>query len=173
MYLSKDIDNRFTQNRLKFNGFVTYRAIGTRLRNTFSDFNNLKFKVVKFEDLDVNQFSVAGLYDQSTDIKYVILNVSKYSDEMLFDTHVWKDFSFLVSQTIQHETIHQDQFKHREETDEKFDIDFEENLFRNRFRELEKRPDEDGVNGPGFLHFHAMKSDQQQAEILNLYEAYE
>ena len=124
MYLSKDIDNRFTQNRLKFNGFVTYRALGTRLRNTFSDFNNLKFKVVKFEDLDVNQFSVAGLYDQSTDMKYVILNVSKYSDEMLFDTHVWKDFSFLVSQTIQHETIHQDQFKHREETDEKFDIDF-------------------------------------------------
>lgn len=56
---------------------------------------------------------------------------------------------------------------------DKFDIDFEENLFRNRFRELEKRADEDGVNGPGFLHFHAMKSDQQQAEILNLYEAYE
>lgn len=124
MYLSKDIVQRFTQNRLKFNGFVSYRSIATRLRSTFSDYNNLKFKIVKIEDLDVNEFSVGGLYDQNSNTKYIILNVSKYSEEMLFDTFLWKDFSFLVSQTIQHETIHQDQFKHRKETDEKPEIDF-------------------------------------------------
>lgn len=124
MYLSKDIDQRFTQNRSKFIGFVSYRALTTRLRSTFSDFNNLKFKIVKFEDLDVNQYSVGGLYDQSSDVKYVILNLSKYSEEMMFDAHNWKEFSFIISQTIQHETIHQDQFKHREDIDEKLEIDF-------------------------------------------------
>jgi len=124
LYLSKDIDQRFTQNRNKFKGFVSYRSIATRLRNTFKGIDNLKFKVVKFEELDVNEFSVGGLYDQTTDMKYVILNLSKYSEEMLFDGHLWKDFSFLVSQTIQHETIHQDQFKHREDCDEEAEIDF-------------------------------------------------
>lgn len=124
MYLSKDIDQRFTQHRNKFKGFVSYRAIATRLRNTFKGIDNLKFKVVKFEDLDVNEFSVGGLYDQTTNTKYVILNLSKYSEEMLFDSHLWKDFYFLISQTIQHETIHQDQFKHREDCDEEADIDF-------------------------------------------------
>jgi len=56
---------------------------------------------------------------------------------------------------------------------DKFDIDFEENLFRNRFRHLEKRDDENGVDGPGFLHFHAMKTDQQQAEVLERFKSYE
>ena len=54
----------------------------------------------------------------------------------------------------------------------KFDIDFEQALFRNRFRELDKLPDEDGVAGPGFLHFHAMKTDEQQAEVLRRFQAY-
>lgn len=124
MYLSKDIEQRFTQNRLKFNGFVSYRALTTRLRNTFSSFTDLKFKVIKTKDLDVNEFSVGGLYDQTTDNRYVILNLSIYSREMLFDKSLWKEFTFLVSQTIQHETIHQDQFKHRAYDDEIAELDF-------------------------------------------------
>jgi hypothetical protein len=56
---------------------------------------------------------------------------------------------------------------------DKFDIDYEEHLFRNRFRNLEKREDENGTDGPGFLHFHAMKTDAQQAEILERYTSYE
>lgn len=55
---------------------------------------------------------------------------------------------------------------------DKFDIDFEEALFRNRFRDLEKRPDEDGVSGPGFLHFHAMRTEVQQTEVLKRFQNY-
>jgi hypothetical protein len=55
---------------------------------------------------------------------------------------------------------------------DKFDIDVEEALFRNKFRELDKLPDEDGVSGPGFLHFHAMRSDEQQEEVLRRFQAY-
>ena len=55
---------------------------------------------------------------------------------------------------------------------DRFDIDFEENFFRNKFRNLEKRPDEDGASGPGFLHFHAMKTDEQQKEVLRRYGNY-
>jgi len=53
-----------------------------------------------------------------------------------------------------------------------FDIDIEEQFFRNKFRELDKLPDEGAVSGPGFLHFHAMKTDEQQAEVLRRYQAY-
>ena len=124
MYLSKDIDRRFTNNRFKFDGFVTYRSLSVRLRNTFSIISNLKFKIIRTEELDVNEFSVGGLYNQSTDLKYIILNVSNYSNEMIFDACLWKDFTFLISQTIQHETIHQDQFKFRELCDDEIKIDF-------------------------------------------------
>lgn len=55
---------------------------------------------------------------------------------------------------------------------DRFDIDFEESLFRNKFRELDKLPDENGKDGPGFLHFHAMKTDAQQAEVLRRFQAY-
>ena len=55
---------------------------------------------------------------------------------------------------------------------DRFDIDFEENFFRNKFRVLEKRSDEDGINGPGFIHFHAMRTDEQQREVLNRYANY-
>jgi hypothetical protein len=55
---------------------------------------------------------------------------------------------------------------------DKFDIDFEEKFFRNRFRELDKLPDEGSDSGPGFLHFHAMKTDEQQAEVLRRFQSY-
>lgn len=55
---------------------------------------------------------------------------------------------------------------------DRFDIDFEEVFFRNKFRNLEKRPDEDGIDGPGFLHFHAMRTDEQQNEVLRRFENY-
>ena len=55
---------------------------------------------------------------------------------------------------------------------DKFDIDFEENLFRNRFRHLEKREDEDGESGPAFLHFNDMRTDSQQHELIERYAAY-
>jgi hypothetical protein len=55
---------------------------------------------------------------------------------------------------------------------DKFDIDFEEKFFRNRFRELDKLPDEGKDSGPGFLHFHAMKTEAQQAEVLRRFQSY-
>lgn len=55
---------------------------------------------------------------------------------------------------------------------DKFDIDFEERYFRNRFRELDKLPDEGTAKGPGFLHFHAMRTDAQQEEVLRRFSAY-
>jgi hypothetical protein len=55
---------------------------------------------------------------------------------------------------------------------DKFDIDFEENLFRNRFRHLEKRDDENGIDGPGFLHFNDMRTEGQQQELIGIYARY-
>ena len=56
---------------------------------------------------------------------------------------------------------------------EMFDIDYEERFFRNRFRNLEKRSDEDGIQGPAFLHFNDMRTDPQQEEVLRLYASYQ
>lgn len=145
MYLSKDIDHCFNNNQSKFDGYVSYRSLSARLRHTFKSIDNLKFKIIRTNHLCVNEFSVAGLYDQSKNMKYVILNLSKYSNEMLFDKPLLKDFTFLISQTIQHETIHQDQFKHRKDTDLEAELDFrisaidtvEEKLYLSDYDEID------------------------------------
>ena len=125
MYLSEKIEKNLNDNRQKLSGYVSYRALSRRLNSIFKDTDqHLKFKCVKYEDLDVDQYMVGGLYDQTTNMKYIIFNVSSYSDELLIEDWMWSDFVFNVSQTIQHETIHQNQFQHRPYIDDGIKIDF-------------------------------------------------
>lgn len=124
MYLAKVIDRCFEDNRNKFKGFVSHRALIRRLNTTFKSLDNLKFKSVKYDDLDVNDYLIGGLYDQNTDIKYILINLSTYCDEIYFEDYMWSDFKFGISQTIQHEAIHQLQFQHRANRDESVKIDF-------------------------------------------------
>lgn len=124
MYLSKEIERRLIDNKSKLTGFITYRALVRRLNSIFKDYGDLKFKVVKYDDLDVNECLVGGLYDQLLNQKYIIFNVSMYSDEVNIEDWMWSDFKFNISQTIQHETIHQQQSQHRPYIEEPIKIDF-------------------------------------------------
>jgi hypothetical protein len=55
---------------------------------------------------------------------------------------------------------------------DKFDLNVEETMIRNKLIPREKLPDEDGVEGPAFLHFPGSRSKEQQKENVGRYATY-
>jgi hypothetical protein len=51
----------------------------------------------------------------------------------------------------------------------KIDIDIEERLVRNKLKPREKLPDEDGIQGPGFVHYPGTRNEKEQAKNLSEY----
>lgn len=124
MYKSDEIEERLNRSKNKLLGFVTYKTMSRRLNSIFKDTDDLKFKFVKYDDINVNEYLVGGLYDPIADKKYVIFNVSIYSDEMLIEDWMWSDLVFNISQTIHHESVHQNQLLYRKGIEEYTKIDF-------------------------------------------------
>lgn len=52
------------------------------------------------------------------------------------------------------------------------DLDFEENLFRNKILKTEACPDEGTAEGPGFLHFPGQRNSGQQELLLEWFQRY-
>jgi hypothetical protein len=105
MYLAPEIDKVLDDNKHKFIGELSYNAIVRRLGLAFDFPKDLKFKVEEFKDVDVNEFTVSGLYDMINNKKYIILNVSDEGKSLDFDEKTFSSFKFLISQTIQHESM--------------------------------------------------------------------
>jgi len=53
-----------------------------------------------------------------------------------------------------------------------FDMDIEESMIRNKLIPRDKLPDEDGEQGPAFLHFPGSRSKEQQKENVARYATY-
>lgn len=124
MYLSQQIDDVLESNRHKFIGNLSYATIIRRLGISFDFPKDLKFRFEKFKDVDVDEFMVSGLYDMAYNKKYIILNFSLYSDYINLTHYSFETFKFFVSQVIQHETIHQDQWQYRDGTEDPVKLDF-------------------------------------------------
>ena len=124
MYLAPEIDKVLDDNKHKFIGELSYNTIVRRLGLAFDFPKDLKFKVEEFKDVDVNEFTVSGLYDMINNKKYIILNVSDEGKSLEFDEKTFSSFKFLISQTIQHESIHQNQWQHRDDVDAPIKLDF-------------------------------------------------
>lgn len=124
MYLASEIDNILESNKCRFLGVIPYTSLARRLSIAFGFQKDLKFKLETYDDIDSDEFTVSGLYDMTTDKKYIILNVSESQDSLEIDSYSFKMFKFLVSQCIQHETIHQLQWQHRDCVEDPVKLDF-------------------------------------------------
>jgi len=124
MYLAPEINKILCENEKLFTGKLTYCTIIRRLSKIFDFPKDLKFKCETFSDIQPNDFTVSGLYDMFSDKKYVICNFSDKTNTIEFTNRTLEPFLFLVSQTIQHETIHQMQWFNREPEDEVVKLDF-------------------------------------------------
>ena len=123
MYLSTTIDNAIEDNKSKFVCKQSYRNLLVVLNNTFDD-KDLDIKIEKFDDFNHNEFSFTGLYDMYENKKYVVMNVSKKHKKFELSNKIFKDFKFLLSQVIQHESIHQCQWSYKPEEKEPVHVDF-------------------------------------------------
>lgn len=124
MYLSQQIDEILESNKNKFIGELPYTTIVRRLGMIFNFPKDLKFRHEEFQDIDPDEFTISGLYDMTTNKRYIILNVSDYTKNLNLTNYAFKDFKFFVSQVIQHETIHQDQWQFRDGTEDPVKLDF-------------------------------------------------
>ena len=112
MYLNAEINDLLEENRHKFIGKnISYRALQMRLNKIFKSKYNIEFKVEEYDDFEPYSVSFSGLYDMFENKIYVILNVSKKGSEIFVGK--WKYFKFLLSQTLQHEKIHECQWQYR------------------------------------------------------------
>jgi hypothetical protein len=56
---------------------------------------------------------------------------------------------------------------------DRFDINIEEDMIRNKLIPREKLPDEDGTQGPAFVHFPGSRTKEQQRENITRYSSYQ
>ena len=124
MYLAPEINKTLCDNENLFLGNHTYTTVTRRLGKIFNFPKDLKFKFETFGDIAENDFTVSGLYDMFFNKKYVILNFSDKQKTLNLDKYTIDPFFFLISQTIQHESLHQHQWANREPEDEAVQLDF-------------------------------------------------
>lgn len=83
----------------------------------------ISFRLEKYSDYGRNEFSIGGVFDSTDNKCYVVLNFPVYKKFNL-NERAWKDFKFTISQTCQHELIHLQQNKFREDDDDTEPVDF-------------------------------------------------
>lgn len=123
MYLSEKIDVALEEKKHKYVGINGYYKITYNLNRSLGT-NDLKFKHEVFSDLEKDTYSISGLYDMSKDTRYVILNFSDKSFDLDLPEESWDEFKFYLSQVIQHETIHKDQWQYRSRDEDPIKLDF-------------------------------------------------
>ena len=155
MYLAKHIDDVLESKKSKLLGTSGYYKFVSTLNRAFNQ-KDLKFKFESFADIEKDFYSVSGLYDMSKDTRYVILNFSERTLDITLKEDSWNDFKFFISQVIQHETIHQNQWIQREEVVDSLDCDFKI-LFgsSNKEEEMDYLSDPDEIDA--YAHDIAME----------------
>lgn len=121
MYLANEIDYALEKSRDKLLGANTYKSICYTLNRAFAK-KDLKFRFETFDNFYKNDFSVSGLYDQHENTRYIIYNFSSNHDSLHLED--WKTFKFDTSQAIQHESIHQLQWQHRDPGEDSQKLEF-------------------------------------------------
>ena len=127
MYLARTLDSLIDGNKDKFIRRQWYSDLLCTLKDTFKDFKDTNFVIEKFDDFDQYMYSFSGFYDMHEDKKFIVLNLSRKHKKFEMNNRMFKDFKFLLSQVIQHESIHQTQWSFRPEFKDPVTVDFRDN----------------------------------------------
>lgn len=113
MYLAPIIDEVLESKKSKLIGRNTHYYVASVLNRAFQKVEPFKFRYETYEDYGKDDYSVSGLYDMDTDIRYIILNFPKNLKYFALEEKRWSEFKFAVSQVCQHESIHKCQWSFR------------------------------------------------------------
>lgn len=130
MYLAKKVDSIIDELRDVFIHGDNCEQISKKFNKAFKPFN-VKFN---FEHClqGTNDYSIGAFYDD--DVDRIFLTI--YVDEELFPNffvteNSWPLLKFKLSQTIQHELIHQNQYESRNFIENSYDHENEKNYLKN------------------------------------------
>lgn len=122
MYLRGKIEELLDKNKDKLTGTISYRAFVSRLKSVFND-DSLLFKYQKYDAINIDDYSISGIFDMNKNKRYVVMHFSDQSDKIILNRMDYTHFKFLISQAIQHETIHRDQWQLRPPVDGPVSVD--------------------------------------------------
>lgn len=131
MYLAPKIDEVLESKKSKLIGRSKYYHVTSVLNRAFQKVEPFKFRYETYEDYGKDDYSVSGLYDMETDVRYIILNLPKDTKYLTLDEKRWSEFKFAISQVCQHESIHQCQWSFRSG----YELEKEPLEFRNKSNE--------------------------------------
>lgn len=144
MYLRGKIEELLDKNIDKLTGSISYRAFVGRLKKVFKD-DTLCFKYQKYDGINVDDYSISGIFDMNKNKRYVVMHFSDLTDKIILNRFDYGHFKFLMSQTIQHETIHRDQWQYRPAVEGPVSVDFREKRSTNK-QEIEYLSDIDEID---------------------------
>lgn len=113
MYLASLINEVLDSRKDRLLGAPTYFYIVDVLNRAFRKKEFFKFRFELHSDYERNDFSVSGIYDMDSDIRYIVLNFSDRYKTIKINEEKWSEFKFSISQVCQHEAIHKLQWQHR------------------------------------------------------------
>lgn len=109
MYFADTINEGILNIKPELIGTNSYKQIIKLLRSELGS-ETLKFNCQRI-NLPPDEYAVGGVYDSYRNIRHVVLFFSEYVDDFRLAPTKFKEFHFSISQTIQHETVHSDQWK--------------------------------------------------------------
>ena len=112
MYLARRINRKILQVRPKLLKDTKYKRV-VNLFNKEFNWKSLDFQFEVTDKIEPNTYAVAGTYDMYEDFRQVIFYFSDKQDTIKLTKEELPEFHFLVSQVIQHESIHQCQYANR------------------------------------------------------------
>lgn len=156
MYLAKDIDAVLESKKDRLIGRSSYFHVCHVLNRSFQKIHPFKFKFETYTEYQKNDYSISGLYDHDTVTKYIIFNFSKSCKFFHLPEKGWKEFKFGVSQVCQHESIHECQWQHRDDSMyERAPLEFRSALPDSKEEEMEYLSDTDEIDA--YAHDIAME----------------
>ena len=113
MYLEPVLSKKLQEVKDQFYGEMPYRKIISILNKHFKQ-DDFIFHLSPRVGFGLNDFAVAGYYDQEFDLCHIKILVSKHYQYLPFESSQWTNFHFAVLQVCCHEAIHQTQWQFRE-----------------------------------------------------------
>lgn len=123
MYLAENFNAGIDSVKYKILGTPSAFYVAQCLNRVFKN-DRIKFNHIHDKTIDKYDYSVTGQYDFSEDVRHITFIVSATTDHIRLSEKDWKEFKFLTSQVLQHESIHQYQYSFRDYSMMKCQVDF-------------------------------------------------
>jgi hypothetical protein len=123
MYLASDFNAGIDSVKNKLLGTPSAYYVAHCLNRVFKK-DRIKFNHVHDKSIDKYDYAVTGQYDMTEDIRYITFIVSANTGHVSITESQWREFKFLTSQVMQHESIHQYQYSFRDCSMIKCQVDF-------------------------------------------------